>query len=430
MSGRLPSTNEKIAVVGLGYVGLPLAVALADHFEVVGFDINPLRVGEIGQNVDRTGEVRSEQLRESALRCTTEPSKLQGCSFIIVTVPTPVDNHHVPEFGPLRSASRTIGANLQPNTVVVYESTVYPGATEEVCIPILESASGLKAGADFFVGYSPERINPGDTAHTLNTVVKIISAQDSVTLARLRSVYGTVCVGGLHEAPTIQIAEAAKVIENTQRDLNIALMNELALIFDRLDIPTHEVLRAANTKWNFLPFVPGLVGGHCIGVDPYYLTHKAESVGYHPEVILAGRRVNDRMGDFIAAKTVKLLAEKGISVPSARILIVGLTFKEDVPDLRNSRVPDIIREMGEFGARLEIVDPLCDPAEALHEYGLHVSSAPLHGDYDAVILAVPHQTLRQDQASLAALVRSGGVVIDVKSVLSPELFTHATLWSL
>ncbi len=422
--------TERVGVVGLGYVGLPLAVALADHFPVLGFDIDDRRVAELAAGHDRTGEVESALLRSSSLNVSMEPSDLRRCTFIIVTVPTPVDRHRAPDFGPLRAASNLIGGALTEGAVVVYESTVYPGATEEICVPILEKVSGLRAGSEFFVGYSPERINPGDKVHTIDTVVKVISAQDPTTLARLRKVYGSICAGGLHVAPTIQVAEAAKVIENTQRDLNIALMNELALIFDRLGISTRDVLDAARTKWNFLPFVPGLVGGHCIGVDPYYLTHKAESVGYHPDVILAGRRVNDGMGAFIAAKATKMLAAKGVAISNARVLVLGLTFKEDVPDLRNSRVPDIVDELRQFGASPEVVDPLGSPVDAAHEYGIVLGSEPQGDGYDAVILAVAHRELVGDLAKLGRLVRPGGVLIDVKSALNAADFAHATVWTL
>ncbi len=421
---------ERVGIVGLGYVGLPLAVALADHFPVVGFDIDSGRIDELVAGHDRTGEVDADRLRSSSLRVSIQPSDLGACTFIIVTVPTPVNRHRSPDFGPLRSASELIGGALGAGTVVVYESTVYPGATEEICVPILENVSGLRAGIDFFVGYSPERINPGDKVHTIDKVVKIISAQDPATLARLRTVYGSICAGGLHEAPTIQVAEAAKVIENTQRDLNIALMNELALIFDRLGISTRDVLEAAGTKWNFLPFVPGLVGGHCIGVDPYYLTHKAESVGYHPDVILAGRRVNDGMGAFIAAKATKMLAATGMAISNARVLVLGLTFKEDVPDLRNSRVPDIVDELKQFGAEPEVVDPLGSAPEAAQEYGIALAAEPAGVDYDLVILAVAHRELIEDRAKLSRLVRTGGVLIDVKSALNAADFAHATVWTL
>ncbi len=419
-----------MGIVGLGYVGLPLAVALAAHFPVVGFDIDGRRIAELEDGHDRTGEVSSARLRSSALNISMEPADLRNCTFIIVTVPTPVNRHRAPDFGPLQSASKLIGGALASGAVVVYESTVYPGATEEICVPILEEVSGLRAGTGFFVGYSPERINPGDRVHTIDTVVKVISAQDPATLARLRRVYGSICRGGLHEAPTIQVAEAAKVIENTQRDLNIALMNELALIFDRLGISTRDVLEAARTKWNFLPFVPGLVGGHCIGVDPYYLTHKAESVGYHPDVILAGRRVNDGMGAFIAAKATKMLAAKGVAISTARVLVLGLTFKEDVPDLRHSRVPDIVDELRQFGASPEVVDPLGSSAEAAHEYEITLDSQPQGEAYDAVILAVAHRELIGDLAKLKRLVRPGGVLIDVKSALNAADFAHATVWTL
>jgi UDP-N-acetyl-D-glucosamine/UDP-N-acetyl-D-galactosamine dehydrogenase len=422
--------SERLGVVGLGYVGLPVAVALANHFSVIGFDIDADRIMELESNIDRTSEVPLEALEKTSIEFSVDPIRLRDCTFIIVTVPTPIDTHHSPDFGPLRTASESIGANLSPGSVVVYESTVYPGATEQICRPILERASGLKAGTDFFVGYSPERINPGDKEHTIDKIVKVIAAQDPVTLERLKHVYGSVCLAGLHVAPSIEVAEAAKVIENTQRDLNIALMNELAMIFDRLEISTHEVLAAARTKWNFLNFVPGLVGGHCIGVDPFYLTKKAQSVGYHPEVILTGRRVNDQMGTFIATKIIKLLAAKGLSAPDASVLVVGLTFKEDISDLRNSRVVDLIRELIEFGASPDVFDPVCDPSRALLEFGLTVRSQPPQGTYDCVVIAVPHRQLRENQSVLASLVKSGGVVVDVKSVVDRDLFSHATVWSL
>ena len=421
---------EIIAVVGLGYVGLPLAVALADHFSVVGFDTNGSRIAELTRGHDRTGEITEARLAASSISFTTEPKDLAECSFIVVTVPTPVNEHRAPDLGALRSASTMIGEVLSPGTVVVYESTVYPGATEEVCLPILERVSGLRAGIDFTLGYSPERINPGDQVHTIDKVVKVISAQDAPTLARLRDVYGSICHGGLHEAPTICVAEAAKVIENTQRDVNIALMNELALIFDRLGISTTDVLKAAGTKWNFLQFTPGLVGGHCIGVDPYYLTHKAQSVGYQPDVILAGRRVNDGMGAFIATKAIKMLAARNVAISHARVLVLGLTFKEDVPDIRNSRVPDIVNELTQFGAKPEVVDPLGDPSEAAHEYGIELTPKPLGSGYDIVILAVAHREFLRDRTMLPSLVRPGGVVLDVKSALDVSDFAHASVWTL
>ena len=426
------ASEETIAVVGLGYVGLPLAVALAREFPLIGVDVDAKRVAELGTGFDRTYEIPADVLGASHATWSCDPTDLSKATFIIVTVPTPIDEHLVPDLGPLRSASTTIGCHLRPGTVVVFESTVYPGVTEEVCQPILERESGLVAGIDFTVGYSPERINPGDRMHTLDRVVKVIAGQDEVTVERMAAVYGSVCTAGLHYAPSIRVAEAAKVIENTQRDLNIALMNELSLIFDRLGIRTADVLAAARTKWNFLPFVPGLVGGHCIGVDPYYLTYKAQSVGYHPNVILAGRRVNDAMGAFIAAKTVKLLAGQGISGSAARVAVLGLTFKEDVPDLRNSRVPDIIREITEFGVTLVVHDPVAVAADAQHEYGLELSSWPLQGLFDAVIMAVPHAWYRERQHDVAAILRPGGVLIDVKATFDPtaEPWTDHMVWAL
>ena len=426
------SNVERIAVVGLGYVGLPLAVALGREFALVGLDVDVQRVEQLRSAFDRTQEISSEDLATTKARWSSDPEDLRDSTFIIVTVPTPIDEHLVPDLRPLRAASTTIGRNLTPGAVVVFESTVYPGVTEEVCVPILERESAMTAGQEFTVGYSPERINPGDRNHTLDRVVKVIAGQDDATVKRMASVYGAVCTHGLHHAPSIRVAEAAKVIENTQRDLNIALMNELSLIFDRLGIRTVDVLAAAGTKWNFLPFVPGLVGGHCIGVDPYYLTYKAQSLGYHPNVILAGRRVNDSMGSFIAAKTIKLLAGQGVSGSSARVAVLGLTFKEDVPDLRNSRVPDVIRELIEFGVTPIVHDPVTVPADALHEYDLCLTPWPLEGTFDAVILAVPHSWYRTRQDDIASMLRPGGVLIDVKSAFDPDVqpWTDRVVWAL
>jgi UDP-N-acetyl-D-galactosamine dehydrogenase len=425
--------NERIAIVGLGYVGLPVALAFARRFEdVVGFDINPDRIARLKDGVDDTGEVAGEDLARSAIRFSCDPADLAGTTFFVVAVPTPIDDHRRPDLRALLSACRTVGAALQPGAVVVFESTVYPGVTEEICGPALEAASGLKAGVDFKLGYSPERINPGDREHTLERVVKVVSGQDPETAERVARCYGAIVDAGVHLAPSIKVAEAAKVIENTQRDLNIALMNELALIFDRLGIRTKDVLAAAGTKWNFLPFTPGLVGGHCIGVDPYYLTAKAEAVGYHPQVILAGRRLNDDMGAFIAQKLVKLLVNAGHPVKGCPVAILGLTFKENVPDLRNSRVPDIVRELREFGVEPRVHDPLASKAEAMHEYGIELLPLDALKDSRAVILAVPHREYLADGGrSILGCLNGSGVIIDVKSALDPGLVRDGTVyWSL
>jgi UDP-N-acetyl-D-glucosamine/UDP-N-acetyl-D-galactosamine dehydrogenase len=412
---------ERFAILGLGYVGLPVAVAFArTDAPVVGFDIDRTRIEELRAGHDRTREVPDDELAASACTFTADPADLEGATFFIVTVPTPIDAQRRPDLGAVKAASRTVGRALRPGAVVVYESTVYPGVTEEVCGPILEAESGLRAGQDFFLGYSPERINPGDREHRFERITKVVSGQDAATLDRVARAYATVVEAGVHRAPTIKVAEAAKVIENTQRDLNIALMNELAVIFARLGIRTVDVLEAAGTKWNFLPFQPGLVGGHCIGVDPYYLTAKAESVGYHPEVILAGRRVNDGMGAFVAHQVVKALNRQGRSGAGARIGVLGLTFKEDVPDIRNSRVPDIVHELRDYGAEVRIHDPLADAAETRHEWGLDIDPLDALTDLDALVLAVKHASYLHDPSDLVRRVRPGGVIFDVKSVLAPE----------
>jgi UDP-N-acetyl-D-glucosamine/UDP-N-acetyl-D-galactosamine dehydrogenase len=408
-------TTEIIGVVGLGYVGLPLALALAEYYEVRGFDIDTARIAELQLGIDRTLEIKPDGFLGKSISFSDAVDSLAACTVMIVTVPTPVDAAHKPDLGALKSASQTVGKILSKNMVVVYESTVYPGATEEVCLPILEKVSGLKFGVDFALGYSPERINPGDAVHTISTVVKVVAASDETSLDRICEIYGKACKAGVHRAGSIKVAEAAKVIENTQRDLNIALVNELALIFDRLGLSTTEVLAAARTKWNFLPFTPGLVGGHCIGVDPYYLTYKAESVGYHPEVILSGRRVNDHMGEFIARKTMKMLAERGKGF-GARVGVLGLTFKENVPDLRNSKVPDIINELASFGASILVADPLASPAEARHEYNLDLVDLAELSELDAVIVAVPHSSYCDPQL-VAKRLKVDGIVIDVKACL-------------
>jgi UDP-N-acetyl-D-galactosamine dehydrogenase len=408
-----------LAVLGLGYVGLPVALALAKHFSpVIGFDISERRIGQLRDGKDSTGEVSVDELKSSSLVLTSDPKELERASFLIVTVPTPIDADRRPDLSPLESACRLIGPALRPGAVVVFESTVYPGLTRDICGPLLAKSSGLRQGTDFKLGYSPERINPGDRTHRLETITKIVSGEDEETLQRVVAVYGTVVKAGLHHASSIEVAEAAKVIENTQRDLNIALMNELAIIFDRLGIPTMEVLKAAGTKWNFLPFTPGLVGGHCIGVDPYYLTAKAEASGYFPQVILAGRRINDGMGAFISQRLVKMLIAAERPVKKSRIGILGLAFKEDVPDLRNSRVPDIVAELREFGIQAIVHDPLVDAGEARHEYGLNLSALTDFHDLDGLVLAVPHRRFKDTGFDhLFSMLRPGGVFVDVKTAV-------------
>lgn len=414
--------QESIAVIGLGYVGLPLAIGLARSFNnVLGYDISPRRIDELQSGHDRTKEVEDEDVQATTMRFTSNSDDLAGHTFFIVTVPTPVLSNKQPDLSILIAASHEIGKHLKPGGVVVYESTVFPGATEDICGPALEEASGLKCGVDFKLAYSPERINPSDKVHTLENVIKVVAGQDEDTLARVVKVYDKVVKAGLHQAPSIKVAESAKVIENVQRDLNIALMNELALIFDRMDIRTADVLAAAGTKWNFLPFVPGLVGGHCIGVDPYYLTAKAESLGYHPEIILAGRRINDSMGRHVAQRTVKMLIDSDRPVKHARVGVLGLSFKENVPDLRNSRVPDIIDELRSFGIKPLIHDPLINPDEAEMEYGLSLVDWDQMKDLDALILAVNHKEYVEQPASeMFGLLQSGGVMIDVKTMFAPE----------
>jgi UDP-N-acetyl-D-glucosamine/UDP-N-acetyl-D-galactosamine dehydrogenase len=407
---------ERIAVIGLGYVGLPVAVALARcHRDVIGFDISAARIAQLQANHDSTGEVSSETLSASQLRYSTDPTSLVGRSFYIVTVPTPIDAEHAPDLGPLRSACELLGPALTAGAVVVFESTVYPGVTEDVCGPLLEHHSGLTRGRDFFLAYSPERINPGDREHRLETITKVIAAENVTVLERLRVIYGSIVSAGLHEAPSIRVAEAAKVLENTQRDLNIALMNELAIIMDRMKINTADVLNAAGTKWNFLPFRPGLVGGHCIGVDPYYLTYASEKLGYRPEVILSGRSINDRMGSFIADKAVELMLERKVELSSARVAVLGLTFKENVPDIRNSRVPDVIISLERHGIRPLVHDPLADEIDAHHEYGVALRPLSEIDDLDCVILAVGHRSYIEGLDGVIAKVKHGGLLVDVKS---------------
>lgn len=411
---------RKVAVVGLGYVGLPIAVAFGKRGEVVGFDINKIKINELRKGFDRTGEVSEGDLKSARIQFTSEPADLKAADFIIVAVPTPINEALQPDLTALRKSSELIGANLSPGSIVVFESTVYPGATEEVCQPILEKISGMKCGVDFKLGYSPERINPGDKEHTLEKIVKVVAAQDAESLEIVASTYALVVKAGIHRASSIKVAEAAKVIENTQRDLNIALMNELALIFHRLDIDTKSVLEAAGTKWNFLKFSPGLVGGHCIGVDPYYLTSKAESVGYHPQVILAGRRINNGMGKFVAEQTMKRLSQLNRPINDLKVAVLGLTFKENVPDLRNSKVPDIIHELKEYGVQVLVHDPIAESEEAVEEYGIHLSTWEQLKDVDGIVLAVSHQAYAEmDSQKLLLPLRSqrDGVVIDVKCML-------------
>jgi UDP-N-acetyl-D-glucosamine/UDP-N-acetyl-D-galactosamine dehydrogenase len=427
-------TSACIAVVGLGYVGLPVAVAFGKRQRTLGYDLSSAKVAELRRHVDRSGEVSSRELADARhLNCSDDPALLREADFVIIAVPTPVDAAHQPDFTPLESASAIVGANLKPGATVVYESTVYPGATEEICVPILEQMSGLVWRKDFHVGYSPERINPGDYEHSFTRITKVVSGDDPQTLEQVARLYESVVTAGVYRAPSLRVAEAAKVIENTQRDINIALANELAIICDRLDIDTTEVLRAAGTKWNFLPFRPGLVGGHCIGVDPYYLTHKAELAGYHPEVILSGRRINDSMGAFIARKTVRQLINAGRSIKGARASILGLTFKENCADIRNSKVIDVVRELTDYGIEVFVHDPQADPDAALREYGVRLCSWDSLPVSDALILAVPHRSLVETApANLIAKIASNGCFIDVKSACDATPFNAAgvSVWRL
>ena len=413
------ATLPTVAVVGLGYVGLPVAVAFGKERPTIGYDLSKKRIENLRHHVDATGEVATAQLLEARhLRASSYPADLAQADFIIVAVPTPINAARQPDLSPLESASETVGRYMKPGAIVVYESTVYPGATEEVCVPILERASGMRWKQDFHVGYSPERINPGDKTHTFTQILKVVSGDDAETLDKVATLYASVVKAGVYRASSVRVAEAAKVIENTQRDLNIAFVNELAIIFERMGLDTHEVLKAASTKWNFLPFKPGLVGGHCIGVDPYYLTHKAELMGYHPEVILAGRRINDSMGSHVARKTVQQMIHAGRNIKGARVNVLGLTFKEDVPDIRNSKVIDIIRELHEFGVETFVHDPQASAEDALHEYGVRLAGWDSLPAADALILAVAHrQYLQMPSDALLRKVVRQGCIIDVKSVL-------------
>jgi UDP-N-acetyl-D-galactosamine dehydrogenase len=425
--------NLKVGIVGLGYVGLPLTLALGRAFEgTVGFDVSVGKVNALLAGKDPTDEGLEVEVQESTVDFTTDGTKLSQCDVVIVAVPTPIDENRQPDLTPMISASKTVASNLKRGAIIVFESTVYPGVTEEICGPVIEEVSGLKRGTDFFLGYSPERINPGDKEHTLERIVKIVAGETPAITDKLEKVYGAVVKAGIHKASSIRVAEAAKVIENTQRDLNIALMNELSIIFDRMGIRTKDVLEAAGTKWNFLKFFPGLVGGHCIGVDPYYLTAKAQQLGYHPQVILAGRRINDDMGKFIAQRTVKLMINGGIPLKNAKIGIMGVTFKENVTDTRNSRVPDIAHELAEFGIKAMMFDPLADPEVVKHEYGLELAPLSAFKDLQCLIVAVAHKDIvKMGVEGLAKMVAPGGVFIDVKSMFTPDQIpSNLKYWSL
>ena len=420
-------TQKKIAVIGLGYVGLPLARLFATKYPVVGFDINNFRIAELQQGKDKTLEVENKDLKavlkesnseETGLFCTANTEDLTDCNFYVITVPTPVDKNNKPDLTPLYKSSETVGKVLKDGDVVVYESTVFPGATEEECVPVLEKISGLSFNKDFFVGYSPERINPGDKKHTVDKILKVTSGSTPAIAQDINAVYASVITAGTHLAPSIKVAEAAKVIENSQRDINIAFVNELAKIFNILDIDTKAVLEAARTKWNFIPFTPGLVGGHCIGVDPYYLAQKAQAVGYHPEIILAGRRMNDSMGQYVAAEVVKLMLKKDLKVKESNILILGFTFKENCPDVRNTRVIDVYRNLKDYGVNVSVYDPLANPEEVLHEYGVKTLNEKPETKFDALILAVSHQEFLE--MDLTELKTEEGVIYDVKGVLGKK----------
>jgi UDP-N-acetyl-D-galactosamine dehydrogenase len=418
----LKNTDIRIAVVGLGYVGLPLAVAFSKKFDVAGFDVNSARIAQLRMGTDLTREVTDLELGQSAkLSYTDELQDLQSCNFFIISVPTPIDEHKQPDMLALIEASRMVSRVLKKGDVVVYESTVYPGATEEVCVPVLEKSSGLCFNEDFVVGYSPERINPGDKVHRLENITKVTSGSTPEAAELVDWVYGQIIEAGTFKASSIKVAEAAKVIENTQRDLNVALVNELAIIFNRMGIDTQEVLEAAGTKWNFLKFWPGLVGGHCIGVDPYYLTHKAQSLGYHPEIILAGRRLNDSMGVYVTSQLIKAMIKRRIHVDGARVLVMGLAFKENCPDIRNSRVVDIVRDLQQYNIEVDVYDPWVEPKEALREYEIHLTAQPVKGHYDAVIVAVAHDQFRNiGSVQIRSFAKSNSVLFDLKYVFGRD----------
>ena len=427
--------NPTICVVGLGYVGLPLAVEFGKRFTTWGYDLSEEKVSQYRNYCDPSGEVPSEALRQAThFSATTDPSCIGQADHIVIAVPTPVDDAHQPDFSPLAGASKIVGSHMKQGATVIYESTVYPGATEEICIPILEQASGMKWQRDFHVGYSPERVNPGDRERTITKVVKVVSGDDAATLDKVVQLYSSVIEAGVHPASSIKVAEAAKVIENTQRDLNIALMNELAIIFDKMGIDTLEVLKAAGTKWNFLPFRPGLVGGHCIGVDPYYLTHKAEMLGYHPQVILAGRRINDGMASFVVSQTIKQMIHSGTPIMGAKVIVLGLTFKENCADLRNSKVADIIAELKDYGCEVYVHDPVALPEEARHEYGIELTPwSGLPTDAAAIVAAVGHREyLEKPLPDILALLAPHGVFMDVKSAYDSSAIASSghALWRL
>lgn len=411
--------TSKIAVIGLGYVGLPLAHAFSSKYPIVGFDISQTRVDELNKGVDRTLELSEEQVKESlknGMKFSNKLDEIADCNIYIVTVPTPIDNHKRPDLTPLIKASESIGKVLKKDDIVIYESTVYPGATEEDCVPVLEKVSGLKFNQDFFCGYSPERINPGDKEHTVTKILKVTSGSTPEIGKKVDALYASIITAGTHLASSINVAEAAKVIENSQRDINIAFVNELSIIFNKLGIDTEAVLEAAGTKWNFLPFRPGLVGGHCIGVDPYYLTHKAQEIGYNPEIILAGRRLNDGMGSYVGHQVIKLMIKKGITIAKSRILILGITFKENCPDIRNSRVIDVIEELNEYGVQLEVYDPWADKDEVMHEYNVSLIDKINPDDYDALVLAVAHDEFKK----LELKPKEQQVLFDIKSIVDKQ----------
>lgn len=415
--------KRKIAVVGLGYVGLPVAVAFGKKGRVIGYDISERKIGELKSGKDSTGEVSGAELKSAAINYTSDPASLKDADFIIVAVPTPIDDAKRPDLSPVIKSSEAVGKNLSRGSIVVYESTVYPGVTEDICLPILERESGLRGGIDFKVGYSPERINPGDHEHTFTKIKKVVSGQDADSCEIIAEVYGSVVEAGIYKASSIKVAEAAKVIENTQRDLNLALMNELSVLFNKMGIDTREVLKAAGTKWNFLPFEPGLVGGHCIGVDPYYLTFRAEQIGYHPQVILAGRRINDSMGKYVAEQTVKRMIASGKMIKGSKILVMGFTFKEDIPDIRNTRVIDIINELKEYGIDVHVYDPNADHRDVNEEYGLNLlANLADYAPYDGIVIAVKHRQFRElGIDSLKKLSGSHTVLVDVKGLYSADV---------
>ncbi len=422
---KLLSGEEKLSLIGLGYVGMPIAVAFSEHVKVLGFDVNTKKVELYKSGIDPTGEVGNETISKCKVDFTSDPERLKEARFHIVAVPTPINADKTPDLKPVIGASRTLGKQLTKGSVVVYESTVYPGVTEDICVPILEEESGLKCGTDFFIGYSPERINPGDKVHRLDTIVKIVSGMNKETLETVADVYSLVAKAGVYKAESIKVAEAAKVIENSQRDINIAFMNELSIIFDKLGIDTNAVLAAAGTKWNFLNFKPGLVGGHCIGVDPYYLTYKAEQVGYHSRIILAGRRINDEMGNYIASTLVKKLIAANVPVKDARVAILGFTFKENCPDTRNTRVIDIINELAEYGIKPLVFDPVADKSETLAEYGFGLSDKSEIKDLDAIIVAVAHEEFINNTAKdYKKLFSKGNVFVDVKGIYNKSEFEN------